>query len=66
MTEHWHKQYFNGICPYTSNRCDDWNCTKCEIDAEERYDLDRAEMEEYHKTVQEEMQEIEDMRKEQE
>lgn len=30
------REYFNGICPYTDNPCDDWNCLECEVEHRER------------------------------
>ena len=30
------REYFNGICPYTDNPCDDWHCQTCEVEQRER------------------------------
>lgn len=29
------KERFNGICPYIDKPCDDWECEKCAVNAEE-------------------------------
>lgn len=28
--------YFHNICPYTKKKCDDWNCSKCEVEITEQ------------------------------
>lgn len=28
--------YFHDICPYTKKKCDDWNCSKCEVEITEQ------------------------------
>lgn len=36
MIENQDREYFNGICPYTDNTCDDWHCRECEVEQRER------------------------------
>ncbi len=30
------KEYFEGKCPYTDKPCEDWNCSECQVNEEER------------------------------
>ena len=31
-----YREIFKGECPYTSKKCDDWNCPECEVEQAER------------------------------
>lgn len=33
---YWAKDFFNGKCPYTGKKCEDWNCNECEVEKAER------------------------------
>lgn len=34
--ERYWAKFFKDICPYTGEKCEDWNCTECEIEKAER------------------------------
>jgi hypothetical protein len=35
----WAKEHFKGKCPYTSKKCEDWNCKECLVERQERIDI---------------------------
>lgn len=34
--ERYWAKFFKDICPYTGKKCDDWNCSECEVEKAER------------------------------
>lgn len=40
------RDFFRGYCPYTGTQCVDWNCSECEVEAEEDKWLEELDEEE--------------------
>jgi len=40
MRDTYAEKLFDGRCPYTDEKCDNWNCQECKVEEEERHLFD--------------------------
>ena len=41
--EEWAREYFESKCPYTGSPCEKWTCSTCEVEQQERQELEEEE-----------------------
>ena len=42
----WAKEYFGGKCPYTGKKCESWECSRCQVEKNEKEWIEEMEEEE--------------------
>ena len=41
----WAKEYFGGKCPYTGKKCESWECSRCQVEQNEKEWMEESEEE---------------------